>query len=226
MQMLYLLQENTEIRTLLQYGIVEEDYDMGTVNGETVIYTKNSGYHMDLLYTGNCYRTYPASGVPMSYWDEVKELNLDTEIFPFMNYQIKVANGSFSEEDMKLYAEYLAILSVTNPALKEAYDNMDYETYKMSSKGVAAINRSLDAAKTAYDAAKAAYDAAKAAYDAATSDADKETALQAMNESMAEMEVQNATVESCNKALIIKNSDLDTAYNFAALCQKFYNASK
>lgn len=130
MQILYLLQENTEIRTLLQYGIVEQDYDLGTVNGETVIYTKNSGYHMDLLYTGNCYRTYPASGVPMSYWDDIKDYNLKTQIHPFMQYQLKLTHGGFSDSKMEEYNGYLSTIAENNLKLKEILETMDLETYK------------------------------------------------------------------------------------------------
>ncbi len=226
MQILYLLQENAEIRTLLQYGIVEEDYDMGIVNGETVIYTKNSGYHMDLIYTGNCYRTYPASGVPMSYWDEVKALNLETELFPFMNYQLKLQKGDFNEDDMKLYNEYRDQLKENSALIKNAYENLDYETYQLHSKSSSNINRTLDSAKAAYDSAKAAYDAAKAIYDGDSSASEKEAAVQTMTEMAAEMDAQGTIIERCNNALLLKNHDSSVAESFALHCQKMYGTAK
>ena len=85
---------------------------------------------MDVLYTGNCYRTYPASGVPMSYWDDIKDYNLKTQIHPFMQYQLKLTHGGFSDSKMEEYNGYLSTIAENNLKLKEILETMDLETYK------------------------------------------------------------------------------------------------
>ena len=225
MQILYLLQENTEIRTLLQYGIVEEDYDMGTVNGETVIYTKNSGYHMDLLYTGNCYRTYPASGVPMSYWDEVKESNLKTEIFPFMNYQQAIKYGTFKQETMDKYNELVALYKDYNAKLKEAYDNIDNKVYELWQGKASALRAFNESSVAAYDTAKALYDAAKAIYDSeASSNEEKQAALATMNEQASEMEIQSKNIKRCEYAQTLRETIDFGVYDLVTQCFTMYNS--
>ena len=76
MQILYLFQDNTEIRTLLQYGIKDVDYTVAGAGDEAIVNKNDTGYDMNLLYTGNCYRTYPDNGMPLEYWDSVKDFNL------------------------------------------------------------------------------------------------------------------------------------------------------
>ena len=223
MQILYLLQDNVELRTLLQYGIVEADYDIGTVNGEKVIYTKNSGYHMDLIYTGNCYRTYPASGVPMSYWDEIKQLNLETEIFPFMNVQLNIDNRNLSKEDMKKYDALIKELKVNNEKLKYAYEHLDYETYN---KNEANTRQAYDGAVTAYENAQAAYNSAEAIYNSSSATAsEKEAALVVMNESIAEMEKQADIIERYGYRLFIITYDVTTIRAYESLCKKLFSNS-
>lgn len=227
MQILYLLQDNSEIRTLLQYGIVEEDYDMGTVNGETVIYTKNSGYHMDLIYTGNCYRTYPASGVPMSYWDDVKDINLQTQIFPFMKYQLMLKDGKFSDEKMEEYNGYVALLSENNKILSDIYYNLDLETYNLSKLGKGSIGAARDEALNAYNNAKSLYDAAMAIYDSSDStDEEKQAAYVTMSEQATEMEVHNEKIKKCDNALKLKESIDPLNYDFATFCSTLVDSVK
>ena len=129
MQMLCLLQDNTEIRTLLQYGIEEEDYRVSSVNGEKVIITKDSGYVMDMKYTGNCYRTYPASGVPMSAWEDLKNYNLETEIDPYLATQLKILDGKLSDENKVLLNQYLTSLGDKNSTVFADFGRMSYAEY-------------------------------------------------------------------------------------------------
>ena len=225
MQILYLLQDNTEIRTLLQYGIVEEDYDLGSVNGETVIYTKNSGYHMDLLYTGNCYRTYPASGVPMSYWDAVQESNLETEIFPFLNYQQALKYGKFNETTMAKYNELVDQYRDYNAKLKEAIDNLDSKVYELWQGKASALDAFNNSANAAYNTAKDNYDAAKAIYDSASSTVEeKQNALAAMNEYATEMEIQSRNINRCEYARTLKGSVPSGIYDLVDQCKAMYDS--
>ena len=90
------LQTNTEIRTLLQYGIKGEDYKI--VDGVIEMIRDNHGdyaYKMNTRYTGNGYITYPADGYPMEEWEIIKEANFDSSFYAyegFEEYYSKISN--------------------------------------------------------------------------------------------------------------------------------------
>lgn len=77
MEVITLLNTNTELRTILQYG-VEGIHWRHDVDDENVIEILSDKYQMDIVETGNVYMTYPAEGVPMSEWQHSKEHNLDS----------------------------------------------------------------------------------------------------------------------------------------------------
>lgn len=85
MRILYLLQNNTEIRTLLQYGISGEDYkiELNEDGEKKIVVNPESAYKMNVLYTGNGYTTYPGDGLTIEDWESVKEMNHDTVISPY-----------------------------------------------------------------------------------------------------------------------------------------------
>ncbi len=85
MRILYLLQNNTEIRTLLQYGISGEDYkiELNEDGEKKIVVNPESAYKMNVLYTGNGYTTYPGDGLTIGDWESVKEMNHDTVISPY-----------------------------------------------------------------------------------------------------------------------------------------------
>ena len=196
MQILKLFYENDTLRTLLQYGVEDVDYKKGTVDGETVIYTKNSGYNMEMLYTGNCYRTYPASGVPMSYWEYVKDYNLETQLHPFFSYQLKLNNNGFSDSTMEKLNGFLETLGEANANAKAVLDTISVEVYEewLNGSSPSYYSRHITTARNAYNAAKTAYDTAKAAYDSATTQ-------EAKDASTAEMLAQQSIMEEQNKLI-------------------------
>ena len=77
MEIITCLNTNTELRTILQYG-VEGTHWRTNVDNNNVIDIISDKYQMDIEETGNVYMTYPAAGVPMSYWDYAKQQNLDS----------------------------------------------------------------------------------------------------------------------------------------------------
>lgn len=106
MKILNLLQSDTEIRTLLQYGIEGEDYTINieTVDGEDIekINIKEDSYYkMNILYTGNEYYTYPGDNTEIDDWDYVKETNLDSIVNPFITFDYYVKNMSGLTQDEK-----------------------------------------------------------------------------------------------------------------------------
>ena len=162
MEMLYLLQENEELRTLLQYGIVEQDYELGSVNGETVLINNNSGYEMNLLYTGNCYRTYPDYGVPMSAWEDTINYNLSTQLHPFMKVQFAYINGKIKEDDIAILDGYKEMVLSVNSEIMQMVNDMTYAEVNayFSYKNKNNAKKAMQASQTAYDEALAAYNAA------------------------------------------------------------------
>ena len=146
MQILYLLQDNEVIRTLLQYGIEEVDYEIKEINGENVLSSKNTAYKMNLLYTGNCYRTYPDNGQGMNYWDAIKDANLKVQKYPYVNFDTAVIRGDISGEDLKKIEEKSNALSNSSKQLlneflalsatdfSTIYDNLNYDLNEIIDK--------------------------------------------------------------------------------------------
>ena len=230
MQMLQLLYENDTLRTLLQSGVEDVDYKKGVVDGETVIYTKDSGYNMELLYTGNCYRTYPASGVPMSYWDFVKDYNLETQLHPFFWYQLKMHNNEFPDSTMEKLDGFMAILGEANVNAKLAIEAIDADIYAewLNGRNASYYNRAITTARNNYDKAKTAYDAAKAAYDSAATQEAKDEALAEMQNQQAKMDEQNKLLNTYINVQFIANvtaSDLVQQINdLLNLYQEMYQS--
>ena len=131
MDILYLLQDNEVIRTLLQYGISGEDYDLHkNENGETILVSKDTGYKMNINYTGNGYRTYPESGVPMSYWETIKESNLKVELHPCLKLQTTIASGKLSEENAANLSNYISQVASVNAQIIADLNKMTYAEYR------------------------------------------------------------------------------------------------
>ena len=140
MELLYKLYTNTEIRTILQYGIEEIDYVMDDSVDEdhpTIQLIKDENgkilYDMNIIYTGNSYITYKQDGATIDEWDYVKSVNYDTVISKYLHF---ASNYKASSEDKsavdaltaqlkalnaELFAEINAMTSEQFEAFKEAY---------------------------------------------------------------------------------------------------------
>lgn len=116
MKVLYLLQTDEEIRTLLQYGIANKDYELNpNDDGEKVITIKDTAYKMNILYTGNGYYTYPGDGLTMNDWKPVKDVNYDMVVSPYIRLEYYLNSGKLSQAD----AEKLATLKEAVKPLTE-----------------------------------------------------------------------------------------------------------
>ena len=218
MQILYLLQDNVEVRTMLQYGVEGVDFDIIlNENEENVIRVNNTGYKMNLLYTGNCYRTYPAEGVPMSYWDSVKDFNYKVAIHPFFSYECAKIAGSFSDDDINGLNNYLGLTADKIALIKSAFEGMTAEefanVFEAIKNSASTIEARITGAQTQLDNAVAAYEAAVEAYNNAVETEEKEAALANMEK--CEQDVADKT-EALNKwtnlkPYVLQFADLKTA---------------
>jgi putative aldouronate transport system substrate-binding protein len=87
-ELVFTLQTDEEIRTLLQYGIKGEDYEIN--DGVLEMIKDNDdeyAYKMNPLYTGNGYITYAGEGIPMSYWEDVKAVNYVAKTNPYIGME-------------------------------------------------------------------------------------------------------------------------------------------
>ena len=105
MKMLNLLISDTQIVTLLQYGIENEDYSVATEirNGkevEVLNLNKDTAYIMNNLYTGSSYYTYPHAGAALNDWDAVKTANLYGDVSKYANIEYYLSKAELSEDDL------------------------------------------------------------------------------------------------------------------------------
>lgn len=117
MKILNLLMSDTEIRTLIQYGIENEDYTIVTELDENKkeiekISLKDSAYNnaFEVMYTGNSYYTYPANNSQLNDWDYEKKANLDAVISSYIKFDYYLENGNLTDEEK-------AFLVQTNEAI-------------------------------------------------------------------------------------------------------------
>ncbi len=106
MEIITMLNTNTELRTILQYGVEGVHWQIDDKD-EDVIKIISKDYKMNLRDTGNVYMTYPAEGKPMSYWDACKQQNLDSLVSPFLGF----SHSSYYTEETKADFKALTELS-------------------------------------------------------------------------------------------------------------------
>ena len=191
MQILYLLQDNEDLRTLLQYGVNDVDYELVGFGENKVLVSRDSGYKMNILYTGNCYRTYPDNGLPMSYWDSIKELNYKVAIHPYMSLLANISSGNISSEEATQLEECLSAAGTLNAEIKAKLEKMTLKEYE----DLPAASRTLKEVKALLDESTNNYNLAKEAFDAATTDDEKNAASADMEKYDAEMKKYQEEVD-------------------------------
>ncbi len=85
MQVITLINTDPTIRTLLQYGVEGVHWKYAD-DEQTTIKIISDEYKMDLINTGNEFLTFPGEGIPMSYWDDARQQNLDSLKSPFIGF--------------------------------------------------------------------------------------------------------------------------------------------
>ena len=131
MEILTLLNTNTEFRTILQYGVEGTHWKYDEENSNIIVQLSDE-YKMNLIDTGNMFITYPDYGETLDYWDMAKEQNLDS-YYPitltFTDYQ--------NEENQALLEE----LDAFNQQIKAEIDAMSAAEFKASIDDGSLIDR-------------------------------------------------------------------------------------
>lgn len=122
MEIITYLNTDTEIRTILQYGVEDVNWAYNAENPD-VIDVLNNDYIMELRETGNVYMTYPEAGVSMDYWNYGKQQNLDAITSPFMFF---TKDMYYTDANASLYAA-LAVDSATIKARIDAMSAAELE---------------------------------------------------------------------------------------------------
>ena len=134
MEIITYINTNTDIRTILQYGIEGENWEYENQDTQDTIRILNNDYQMDLVTTGNVYMTYPGEGMSMDYWDYGKQQNIDSISSPYIKFKgyindnnkdlIKQLDDLSKEYKAKLdaltYAEFDDAISEYKKELKDS----------------------------------------------------------------------------------------------------------
>jgi hypothetical protein len=118
MKVLYLLETDAEIITLLQYGIEGEDYKIefdDKTSEETFVISNDTKYDMSSIYFGNGYMTYKENNtnIDIDGWTEVKEINYDTIVSPYIGFLYNYTQNATDEEKEQLAALKTAVATLT-----------------------------------------------------------------------------------------------------------------
>ncbi len=96
MEVITLLNTDSEFRNLVQYGIAEENYKIEVVdiNGKKypTIERLNEYYMMDIEKTGNLFIAYPEEGMPANVWEYGKMQNRDSRLDVLANFNLATLN--------------------------------------------------------------------------------------------------------------------------------------
>ncbi|MBQ8545889.1 MAG: hypothetical protein IJ437_02985 [Clostridia bacterium] len=204
MKILNLLQSDTKIRTLLQYGIEGEDYTVAveTVDGKDIekINIKDDTYYkMNILYTGNEYYTYPGDNTEIDDWDYVKETNLDVIINPFIRFDYYLENGNLTASEKQFIIEH-----------KDEFYALILETYEqIASMTLSEYEAFLEVYNTDFDS--------------------KESALKALKEQIAELSSIQENIDKKNQEIADERAKMTANGDMARyeeLVQKLDNANK
>lgn len=139
MEIITYLNTETELRTILQYGVEGVHWKYDEETGNTTIKILNDDYKMDINETGNVFMTYPGEDLPLEYWETYKEHNVNAVSSPFMKMPsyIDDENEEAIEELLKLNKEVKARIdaasfSELNSVISEIKQELaDNEAYNM-----------------------------------------------------------------------------------------------
>ncbi len=122
MEIITMLNTDSELRTILQYGAEGIHWQVDPENEDTIV-ALSDDYQMDLYATGNVYMTYPDYGMTLADWDYGKAQNLESMVSPYLTFPgyKTEANADLLADLDALSAEYKAqIDAMTAEELKAA----------------------------------------------------------------------------------------------------------
>ena len=96
MKVITLLNTNSQLRNVLQYGIENVNY---TIDDETGMLKRlNQSYLMDIKRTGNCFIAYPEEGLAADYWENSKKQNNEALVNPLLGFSFERELGEFDAD--------------------------------------------------------------------------------------------------------------------------------
>ena len=124
MKVLYLIETDAEIITLLQYGIEGEDYKIefdDKTSEESFVISKDTKYDMSSIYFGNGYMTYKEnnSNVDDDGWADIKDINYDTIVSPYIGFLYNYTQNATEEEKEQLATLKSAVATLTSEVYAE-----------------------------------------------------------------------------------------------------------
>ena len=102
-QVLTMLNTNSELRNILQYGIENVNYVIDEDTGS--LRRLNDSYLMKIERTGNCFIAHPEEGYPVDYWENSKKQNNDALINPLLGFDF---NRELAEYNAQLDNQLLS----------------------------------------------------------------------------------------------------------------------
>jgi len=110
MEVITLLNTDSTVRNLLQYGIKQGEHGDGQTPNYTIDETTgvlrrlNDLYMMKVERTGNCFIAYPEEGLAPDYWENAKAQNNDAVINPLMGFDFneRLAEYGAALDDVQL----------------------------------------------------------------------------------------------------------------------------
>ena len=142
MQIITLINTDSEVRNLLQYGIENVNYAIDEDTG--VLHRLNQSYMMDIVKTGNCYIAYPEEGLPADYWEDAKVQSNQTLIDPLLgfDYNSRLAEYGYVLDNEQM--DWAAQLAATNLAQIEACTDYDDLSSLIENIGLAMDNEIIE----------------------------------------------------------------------------------
>ncbi len=130
MKILYLLQTNSELITLLQYGIEGEDYkiEFNDNDEEVIKVSSKTAYNMSGLNIGNSYHTYKNDGATLDEWALVKDSNYDLLVNPYLHLSENYEDNATEEEKSQLLNLVNAVNALASEVTADV-NSMSYEAY-------------------------------------------------------------------------------------------------
>lgn len=123
MKVLNLLNTNSELRNVLQYGVKNVNYVIDEDTG--MLKRLNNNYLMKIERTGNCFIAYPEEGFAPDYWENSKKQNNDALINPLLGFSF---DRELDEFDADLDITLLGHINVyVERVLNEMEDCTSYE---------------------------------------------------------------------------------------------------
>lgn len=133
MEIITLLNTNSEFRNLLQYGIENVNY---VIDAETGALSRlNSEYMMDIYKTGNVFMAYPEEEMPAEIWNVAKKLNLASigyDVDSYVSFEIPDDKAASEGESEGFTVDFTSsrALADASSELKAALDGCGtYEEY-------------------------------------------------------------------------------------------------